>query len=177
MTLESNNLFVFPCVSRATSDEQKNLEAKLMSEQNIVNIIKSITDKSSYIISWEDELVESESGGPTSQSKVSILKCVIGGYYFEITDLVRQGTKRAKLKMSTTSPFPLLSGDTGGVFQGLEIEDLTNDSGAPLLSIPDDTESVNLVLCINGEIPHTSFIKYKNNSVEYPKVIDSGELK
>ena len=62
--MESHNVFVFPCVSRSTGDDQKDLTAKLMSEKNITNIIKSIT-----YISKKYDLNEVIFAGGVSASK------------------------------------------------------------------------------------------------------------
>lgn len=76
---ESKNVKVFPCAYRGITDEQAQItfdpESRLNTEYNFVhggsfnNILKSYVVDYSY----------SEQGG--------ILKCVVGGYYFEISGL------------------------------------------------------------------------------------------
>lgn len=106
---DSNKVFVFPCVSRGADYESA---AKIMSEKNITNIIKSITDKESYIISWDDD----------------VLKCVIKGYYFEI-GIARSNSMYAHLIMNGT----ILNGaDDSDKFTGVNIDDNPNNSDLTL---------------------------------------------
>lgn len=77
--LESSNVKVFPCAYRG-HDNSNNIfdpEARAFSEKNFSNIYsKESEGKKSFIISWDN---------PTESS--SKLKCVIDGYYFEISNL------------------------------------------------------------------------------------------
>jgi hypothetical protein len=107
----TNILSVFPCVSRG-ADYDSGSKSKLMSEKNITNIVKSITDKESYIISWNADN----------------LKCVVQGYYFEIkVSTSPNGSQYLHLQMNDD----ILHGDNGGSFMGVEIND--NPKGADLV--------------------------------------------
>lgn len=151
--MESHNVFVFPCVSRSTGDDQKDLTAKLMSEKNITNIIKSITDNKSYVISWDN----------------GILKCIINGYYFEVNE-TKEKTKYAQVVMKSNAGFAgdIIEGDDVSGFGGLEIT-TSRPSGEYLL------------ICENGIVPATSRIKFSPDSVNIDALtvssIDCGELK
>lgn len=107
--VQSKHLNVFPCVSRTYTDtgtgENKILRAKLLSEKNITNIIKSLADNPSFIISYE--------GGT--------IKFILEGYYFEIEEFSLVGNKYVCLNMNGE----LLHGDTSeDEFGGLEIYDI-----------------------------------------------------
>ncbi len=155
MPIKSNNLFVFPCVSR---EARFDLDAKVLSEKNITNIIKSVTDKESYIISWDNN---------------SNLRCVIRGYYFEIKGESKPtaGSTTSRyvhlvMKGDPTDPVDpdrfLIKGDNGVDFEGLTID--SNSSEA------------DLILYENGIIPESSFIKFDRSSLPIT-TIDCGELK
>jgi hypothetical protein len=87
---------VFPCVKR------DDVDSRLMSEKNITNILKSVTDKESYVISWDGE----------------VLKCVVKGYYFEVKE-TRSGDKYAHIDFNSDG---LLKGDNEDIFEGLVID-------------------------------------------------------
>ena len=133
MKYSSNQVTVFPCVNR---DSSYLSASKLMSEQNITNIIKSITDKDSYIISWKEGL----------------LKCVVKGYYFEISGVSQEGTKFMHLYMTNN----LLVGDDATQFDGVAIDDDSTDS--------------DLTLCVNGKIPPESYQKFKQDSLNVTSI-------
>lgn len=69
--LSSTAVQVYPCAYRGTNAEGElyNPEAQLNTEFNLTNI-KNIDGKKSWVINWEE----------TSKK----LKCVIGGYYFDL---------------------------------------------------------------------------------------------
>lgn len=105
-TIQSKIINVFPCVSRTyTSEdmgENKILSAKLLSEKNITNIIKSVTDNSSFVIDYDG----------------NIIKFILDGYYFEVEEFSLSGNKYVCLNMNNE----LLHGDTSdNMFGGLEI--------------------------------------------------------
>ena len=148
MSISSENIFVFPCVSRSKNYD---LKAKLMSEENITNIIKSITDKKSYVIN--DDL--------------SNLEFVIDGYYFKLINKTLTGNQYAYISTNKdddpSSTFTILKGDDNG-FQGLTISEQK----------PDDKDY--LTLCEGGKIPVDSKIKFSRESLNMSN-IDCGELK
>ena len=144
--IESSKVFVFPCVSRSMDDDTANLRSKLMSEKNLTNIIKSITDNDSYIISWEG----------------NFLKCIIDGYYFEISDLPISGNKYAKIVYNEQNNELLNGADSAdNKFTGLEIT-----ATAP--------EGKYLELCVGGKESKNSYSKFTNQSIG--GTIDCGEL-
>ena len=77
--IESSNIRVFPCAYRGyyeASGESKvfDPEARATTEANFANTFHKLSsEKDSYIVSWDE-------GNGTN----TVLKCVIGGYYFEI---------------------------------------------------------------------------------------------
>ena len=87
--MNSDKIFVFPCVSR---DNDYDLKAKIMSEENITNLIKSITDNTSYVIN--DDL--------------NNLEFIIDGYYFKLTDYSLTGTQYAYIETTNGSVGKLL---------------------------------------------------------------------
>lgn len=149
----SENIHVFPCGSRSV-DSANDLanRSRLLSEQNIVNIIKSICDRPSFVIS--------KSGG--------IIKFVIDGYYFEL-DL--EGTETnlyAKVVYSTSgggTSYPTIQGDSGSNFAGLSLTSTAGEVTANHLHLLD----------ANGNIPESSKIKFTHNSVELT-TIDAQEV-
>jgi hypothetical protein len=155
--IASANIFVFPCVSRYTGNEQDNLNAKLMSEKNITNIIKSITDKKSYVISWDDI-------GPLA----GVLVCVIDGYYFEVTlPKPTSGELYAKHVRKNDPENDLIDGDDADyLFNGLEL--LYKDA-----SEATDVEGY-LPLWVEGGVPSTSYHKFSLDSI-FGVSIDCGE--
>ena len=142
--MDSNKIFAFPCVSRAGDYE---LKAKLMSEENITRIIKSVADTPSYVIN--DDL--------------NNLKFVIDGYYFELIDFPLNGDQYAYIYTKETSTGKLLEGDYGTDLKGLII---TNQ-------IPTDKNY--LTLCTSGIIPNSSRAKFTQKSLAITN-IDCGEL-
>lgn len=150
MSISSNQILaVFPCVSRYTDDANVNMKAKLMSEANITNIIKSITDSKSYIISHS-----------ISEGK-GTFEFILGGYYFEVTDVSTSGNQYAVLDVGVND---LLSGDDGkGYFKGLSIE-TTQPSGKPFLQ-----------LVSNNNVCTPSYIKFTEDSLRINS-IDCGEV-
>lgn len=152
----SDNLTVFPCVSRDLSDGNKVLAAKLMSENNITNLIKTLADKPSFVIS---EKIENP------------MKFVIDGYYFEYTNFPTSSTIYGYIKRITSTGSSGLNDriegdDSGsGVFKGLVLTS-TPPSGVPNY----------LTLCVNGQIPEESRAKFRGSSLKIDS-IDCGELK
>ena len=132
--MESNKIFVFPCVSREGNYE---LEAKIMSEKNITNIIRSITDSTSYVIN--DDLTN--------------LEFIIDGYYFKLIDYPLTGTQYAYIDTNNGSVGKLLKGDSATGFDGLTITENKPNTGEYL------------TLCEDGIIPENSKIKFQPKSL------------
>lgn len=138
MGYNSVNTFVFPCVSRDGS-KVDDLSAKLMSEENITNLIKSITDNHSYIISYNDDSEE--------------LEFILDGYYFKLSNFTPNGTLYATLVYNDSSGLKLIKGDEATGFEGLSI-DTTPTTDKPCL-----------LLCENGKISEVSKIKFLQSSL------------
>ena len=72
--VESKNIKVFPCSYRGQYGDQNQKvfdpEARLNTEYNFINSGSLSTAHKSYIVNWDND----------------ILKCVVGGYYFEIAN-------------------------------------------------------------------------------------------
>lgn len=78
--IESQHIRVFPCAYRGYYDEDNETsrvfdpEARATTESNYTNTFHKISSiKDTYVVSWDN-------GNGTN----TVLKCVIGGYYFEI---------------------------------------------------------------------------------------------
>ena len=145
----STDVTIFPCVSRVINDNTLTpLKAKLMSEENITNIIKSITDNQSYVIGYKN----------------GVFKLILDGYYIELKASC-EGTKYLQLAYNEESgDHILIQGDdgvSGGYFDGLSISDTKPSSGTYLC------------LCEGGQIPFDSYHKFNCNSMKF----DFGELK
>jgi hypothetical protein len=153
-------------VSRNTGADNstEDLKGKLMSEKNITNILKAITDKKSYLISWDDT--------------TDLIKCVIDGYYFELKGYPyphKSGSTSSSLYarvVKNTDNSELIKGDEkegeNNSFVGLEISN----------QAPETNRDAWLTLCENGRIPPESYVKFSSESLNIElKVLDSGELK
>lgn len=80
--IESKYIRVFPCAYRGYYNADKTLvfdpEARATTEANFTNTFHKLSDnKESYVIAWAPDSATDIDGTGT-------LKCVIGGYYFEI---------------------------------------------------------------------------------------------
>ena len=80
--IESQNIRVFPCAYRGYYNADETLvfdpEARATTEANFTNTFHKLSDnKESYVIAWAQDSATDIDGTGT-------LKCVIGGYYFEI---------------------------------------------------------------------------------------------
>ena len=80
--IESKYIRVFPCAYRGYYNADKTLvfdpEARATTEANFTNTFHKLSDnKESYVIAWAPDSATNIDGTGT-------LKCVIGGYYFEI---------------------------------------------------------------------------------------------
>ena len=150
MAVDSKNIIIFPCVSRDIKDDKHEIavKAKLMSEENITNIVKSITDKNSYLLSYDN----------------GVFKFILDGYYVELTETL-SGTKYVQLQKTISGNHTVLKGDAEQEFTGLSI-------------IGDKPETVSgecLCLCVDGKIPKESYLKFDENSITIG--YDFGELK
>lgn len=148
MSVESSKIKIFPCVSRTYDTDEADIKAKLMSEENITNIIKSITDKKSYIISYDDVN--------------KIFKFVLNGYYIELKAEKRGNLYVYMEDMVKSGNHTLIYGDSDNYFKGISTSEIEPD------------KSVKLCLCLNGEIPNESYLKF--NSSSFTVDTDFGEL-
>jgi len=172
--LSSDKVFVFPCVSRDIGESSSNdpskkelsNKSKLMSEENITNMIKSITDKSSYLIEYL----------PNTDSTKTLIRFVLGGYYFELQGVNpsnEEGVDKslyAILKMKNTrNEFVMIEGDRNNEFVGMSLENSITPT--------EDNNTFLQIFDSNGDIPEESYIKFNSNSVQQIKiVIDGGEV-
>lgn len=150
--LSSEAVQVYPCAYRGTNAEGKlyNPEAQLNTEFNLTNT-KNINGRKSWVISWEE----------TSKK----LKCVIGGYYFDLdlsTPLGTSGTLKdstdiyAYIKVlpmgtvdSANTQYPAYTlsdvGETGATTTGKILDDGGEFKGVKLAdSIPNGENIVSL---------------------------------
>lgn len=146
MSIPSENIVIFPCVSRTYDTNETAIKAKLMSEENITNIIKSVTDKKSYVIGYSGDK----------------FLFVLDGYYVELK-ASKSGTLYAYMEDKISSGnHTLIKGDDGGQFMGIGT------------SATDPGKSNQLCLLLNGEIPKESLSKF--NAYSLPSSMDFGEL-
>lgn len=126
MYVKTEAIEVFP-----SSNRKSKARSIYTSEDNLTGILRSITDKDSYIVSV----------GAINNNIIENLHCVIHGYYFEISELdlsVLSGDIFLNIIISNTdSNFPTLSSfegelDTGGndsVFKGLKVTSTEENVG------------------------------------------------
>ena len=154
MAINSENITIFPCVSRTIKDNYETAtKAKLMSEENITNIIKSITDKDSYII---------------SRSNSNLFKFVLEGYYIRLQLPIDESVTDIYVSLnyqSNTGNHTLLQGDTNNIFNGIDV--LTNKNNLPEYDL-----SNYFCLLKDGSIPEESCRKFNKTSISF----DFGEL-
>ena len=109
MSIKSNMVKVFPCASR-TGDYQ--VEARLLSEKNMTELVKHITTSDgSFVISEDGK------------------EFMLGGYYFKLDSSYSFGSSRAYASLVFTQN-NILDGDLpNGDFNGLGISTDEPDSG------------------------------------------------
>ena len=139
----SENIHIFPCGSRSV-DSKKDLanRSRLLSEQNIVNIIKSICDSPSFVINKID----------------NIIKFVIDGYYFELTLRCTETNLYAKVVYDTPSgatSYTTILGDSGDTFAGLSLTSTDSEVTTNHLHLLD----------AQGNVPESSKLKFTQNSI------------
>lgn len=84
--IESNDIYMFPVANRGESFPL----SRLTTEQNIVNILKSMSDKDGFVIS---------SSGTITKNSSDPFEFIIGGYYVNTTNV--------KLPVTTSSGYTL----------------------------------------------------------------------
>ena len=136
---------VFPCVSR-------DLQDKLISEENITSLVKIITDTKAFVIN--DTLKDFE--------------FVIDGYYFkaDISEYTRNypGPVYAQIHYKESSPYTIIEGDNGDEFDGITF------SG----TVPASATTTYLQLWDGEGVPSESKIKFNLQSSNIS--FDFGEL-
>jgi hypothetical protein len=143
--LSSNVVSVFPCASR-TGNYQ--VEARLLSEKNMTELVKHITTSDgSFVISDDGK------------------EFMLGGYYFKLDDyLFNDSSAYASLIFTSNN---ILDGDSGVsdnmVFNGLDITTTEPNSG------------VWIQLWDGSKVPETSKISFIKKSEI--RSLDCGELK
>ena len=137
--LASSNVFVFPCISR-TGDYA--VDSKLLSEKNLSNIIKCVTDKKSFVIN----------------NDLSNLEFVLDGYYFKLNSYTLTGTVYAYLTYKESDE-TLLKGDGVNNFMGLN---LTGNRS--------EVVGEYLLLCKDETIPPESQVKFVMTSIDCGEV-------
>lgn len=156
--LKSTQVKVYPSAYRGTNDNNElyNPEAQLNTEFNITNLCNTNQVKS-YVLSWRN----------------SILKCIINGYYFELTldatTLAQFETNiYATIKVLPANPAVDDSTNTQYAAYTL-VPDTQTESGIP--SKLDDKASGNFIgITLNAELTNPTvtgvynlWILYKNN--------------
>jgi hypothetical protein len=156
----SEKIHVFPCGGRTISTANKSIanKSKLLSEENIINIIKSITDNPSYVIGMDE----------------SIIKFVIDGYYFELSLDKNNSLKPLYVKL-------VMNGmSTGDIFRTIQGDDGSSDTsqflGLDYVTTPPPTSSGYFqILDSEGNIPESSKLKFNHTSLNLTK-LDAGEV-
>lgn len=152
MAVSSDKITVFPCIKR---DPAYNTTSKLMSEQNITNIIKSIVGDRAYVISEISNGVE----------------FIIQGYYFNYTFSANDTENNVYASIVKDGDPSLLKGDDqNGYFNGLNIsyELPTGQEGKDYLTLYEKA--------IKGAPPRSKII-FNPEVINIPTILDIGELK
>ena len=179
--LLSNKVFVFPNAERAAayptiqigeSITINNLLARKMTEENIVNIVKSSSDFGSYVLS------SSYGGGD--------LEFVIGGYYFKANGITAGSTSFivAEIEIEDNNGYSELkgqdnsateSGQTVWRYNGLKLstssEAVTNDSTHLTIlkvTVENDTKTY--------EIPLTSRQRFTPDRLDFSQIAYIGGI-
>lgn len=144
--LKSKNVKIYPTARRGKYTETSNNssatyiydpEARLETEYNKVHHFSKTVAKNSYIIAWDDF--------NTVNSK---LKCVIGGYYFEIT-----GTVNYKYLGIQTKDITLVDNNTDTRSTKLIISTITDQEGKNTATVNDalDTADGNFLGLVGSD--------------------------
>lgn len=150
-SLDSNKIAVFPY---GTSDRSKHqgFSSNILNEHNITNLVKSLTDKDSYVISYY-----------TNNNQV-FMEFILGGYFF-----------RADITgYHTTSLFAGIN-----VGSDLYLSGTDNDNTKKFDAIKFDTQDLELTYTLqlldsNGNVPKESLIKFHPDSMAQYDVIYCG---
>lgn len=158
MSILSKDIIIFPCVSRLYTADETNIKAKLMSEENLTNILKSVTDKKSYIISYESKSI----------------KFVLNGYYVELGNIsLSEYTDPIYAVLNyqgSTGEHKIIVGDTGS-------DDKATFGGITLVTSTPDANSEYLCLWNGNSVPKESLCKFSANSLSLEgTTMDFGEL-
>ena len=187
--IESSNIRVFPCAYRGyyeASGESKvfDPEARATTEANFANTYHKLSNKKdSYIVSWDE-------GNGTN----TVLKCVIGGYYFEIYNQAKTDFFYLRQSDRTYQPYYLCiktvseelsnstqdSVRTSSILASFERTDGTNNdryldvqkgsgyvfTGLTLLANPSAEVSAHLIPFI--ATGNEENVKYSLNPAEFP---------
>ena len=157
MTFATKDVFVFPCVSRSFPGDDKEgahkaLNAKLMSEKNISNIIRCVTTKKSFVINHTSNEIE----------------FVLSGYYFKISNFdtyTETSPIYVQLVYKDDTDMTLIEGDdTNGV-----------NFGGVSLTYVEPTSGEYLCIWDGEEAPPESFAKFTDDSFLITS-LDCGEL-
>lgn len=145
--LKSESVKIFPFGSPRTSD----FYGRVLNEQNLVRLIKSLVDIHSYVISYD-----------TDTHKIVF---VVGGYYCEcdISDLITN--KPLFVEITTTS-----QGEDDKIYTVLVGNDDSERNFTALTFLNEEpalkTNSYYLqLLDNNGKVPAKSFLKFNNTSI------------
>ena len=187
--IESSNIRVFPCAYRGyyeAGGESKvfDPEARATTEANFANTYHKLSNKKdSYVVSWDE-------GNGTN----TVLKCVIGGYYFEIYNQAKTDFFYLRQSDRTYQPYYLCiktvseelsnstqdSVRTSSILASFERTDGTNNdryldvqkgsgyafTGLTLLANPSAEVSAHLIPFIaTGDEEN---VKYSLNPAEFP---------
>lgn len=142
--LKSKNIKIYPTARRGKYTETNSSatyiydpEARLETEYNKIHHFSKTVAKNSYIIAWDDF------------GKVnSKLRCVIGGYYFEIT-----GTVDYKYLGIQTKDIELVGNDTDTRSTKLIISTIRNQEGKNIATVNDalDTTDGNFLGLVGSD--------------------------
>lgn len=148
MSISSNQVYVFPCASRTGGYQ---VEARLLSEKNMTDLVKHITTSDgSFVISEDGK------------------EFMLGGYYFNLDSSYSFGGSNAYASLIfKQNNLNILEGDSdssgNSVFEGLNIT-----TGEP-------STGIWIQLWDGSKVPETSKISFIKKSDKL--VLDCGELK
>ena len=166
-TVASNAITVFPSTKRGSTQRS----ARLISEENLVNIINKLVDKDSFVVSTNDGL-----------SSISPFMFNIHGYLFTVSALSNITTSfssaneiYAYIITETNDGYTELKGqDADSQYNGVNFVSAISDF--PAIGATEHLYSLQILQKVSGSwvIPNASMVKY--NGVNIFGDVDGGEV-
>jgi len=152
--INSQNISVFPSSLRGLSTAGSYADGKYTSEPNLTGIIRSVTDRESFIIKWGD-YPEGSTGGA---------ELVIHGYYFKITGTLPTASGDLYANIRLDSAQRLISDASGS-----QVNALDDSNGFRGLSFDTSSKTGTNVYSLqvfkNGQLVKENFCKINISSI------------